>query len=198
MATNAQWMASPVRRVCCRPAIMGTRVASIAFDYRRVVGPVEVEAVLDEAIREARTDPGFVQRLSRMAVETKAPVGRFHDFVMDRIGTIDLKHGGITAITNLARLYAIEAGISENRTVERLRGAAAAGVLSDVEFDDLREALRVLWRIRLEHHVDLIEAGTDLDDNVDPASLRPISRRALGAALRVVADAQGRVAKRRG
>lgn len=203
MAENAAWRRTVggwrhrFGEYVADPEVMGTRVASIAFDYRRVVGPVNVEVVLDRVIRGATTDPAFMRRLMRMALENMAPVGRFRDIVTDRAGTVDLKQSGITLITNLARFFAIEAGISENRTVERLRGAAAAGVLSDTEFDDLREALRVLWRIRLEHHVDLIERGAEPDDNVDPTSLRPISRRALGAALHVVAGAQGRLARRR-
>ena len=44
-------------------------------------------------------------------------------------GRIDVKHEGITIVTNLARVYAIVAGLTENRTTERLRGAASAGTI---------------------------------------------------------------------
>jgi CBS domain-containing protein len=182
------------------PDVRGTRVACIAFDYRRVVGPVNLEENLDDMIRDARSDPGFMRRLAQTALENDAPVSRRHDIVTERggehPGTVDIKHGGITLVTNLARYYAVEAGISEDRTVERLRGAVASGVLSDEMFRDLRDALRVLWRIRLEHHADRLELGAPPDDNVDPTALRPIIRQALGASLRVVSDAQEYLAKR--
>jgi len=183
------------------PGIMGTRIAGIAFDYRRVLGPVDVEAVLDEVIRRARTDDAFMQRLARTVLETRAPLGRLRDVVTERggehVGTLDIKHGGITLVTNLARLYAIQAGISENRTVERLHGAASDGVITDGTRQDLEEALRVLWRIRLQHHVDQIEAGAEANDHVDPSSLRPMTRRTLAASLHIIAEAQERLAKDR-
>ena len=181
------------------PEIMGTRVSNIAFDYRRVAGAVDIEPALDEVIRSARDDPAFMRRLVATVLESRPPVGRFRDFVIERggehPGTVDVKHGGITVITNLARLHAIRAGITENRTLERLRGAATARVISESLRDELTEALRVLWRIRLEHHVERIERGAEPDDFVDPDALTEIGRRSLGAAFHAVAQAQASLAK---
>ena len=181
------------------PHMMGTRITNIAFDYRRVTGPVDIEPALDEVIRDARNDRSFVGRLVATVLETRPPVGRFRDVVATRggehPGTIDIKHGGITPITNLARLFALRAGITENRTLERLRGAAAAGVISDGLRLALTESFRLLWRVRLEHHVAQFEQGTQPDDFVDPASLTPISRRGMSAAFHTIASAQRSAAK---
>jgi len=113
-------------------------------------------------------------------------------------GTLDVKHAGITPITNLARFCAIDAGLTENRTVDRLRGAASAGRISDRLREDLEEGFRLLWRIRLEHHVMRVESGAPPDDFVDPETLRPIPRSSLGSALRLVAEAQAELARRYG
>jgi signal-transduction protein with cAMP-binding, CBS, and nucleotidyltransferase domain len=176
------------------PDPMGARIAGIAFDYRRVTGAVDVEATLDQEIRAARTDHGFVRRLATTALETVPPVGRRHDIEVKRrgelAGRVDVKREGITIVTNLARLYAIVAGSTRNRTIERLRSAADAGVIPGRTRDDLIEAFRLLWRVRLERHAELMAQGQSAHDLIDPTTLPRITERALGGALRVIADAQ--------
>jgi signal-transduction protein with cAMP-binding, CBS, and nucleotidyltransferase domain len=176
------------------PEMMGTRVASVAFDYRRVLGPVDIEPDLDEVIRDARADPAFLRRLWRTVTEIDVPVGRLRDVATERggdyPGTFDVKDGALTVVTNLARYLAIEAGVTENRTIDRLRAATATGSLSPERCEDLVEAFRLFWGIRLRQHLALIERGLEPHDHVDPGDLRPITRRALGAALAVIVEAQ--------
>jgi signal-transduction protein with cAMP-binding, CBS, and nucleotidyltransferase domain len=174
--------------------LMGARITGIAFDYRRVTGPVDIEPVLDEVIREAGRDRAFIHRLATTALESAPPVGKRSDIEVPRhgehAGRVDVKHEGITLVTNLARVYGIVAGVSENRTVERLRSAADAGVIDATTRDDLTEALRLLWRIRLERHSELAARAAPADDLVDPSLLPRVTERALGGSLRVIAEAQ--------
>ena len=51
-------------------------------------------------------------------------------------------------------------------------------------------AFGLLWRIRLERHTEMTARGERPDDLVDPTTLPRITERALGGALRVIADAQ--------
>lgn len=180
------------------PDQMGALVAGIAFDYRRVTGAVDIEPALDDVIRAASDDPGFIRRLATTAIKRSPPVGRFRDVIVERRGEhpgrIDIKHGGITIVTNLARIQAIRAGVTVNRTTERLRSAASAGVVADHTRQDLLEAFRLLWKIRLEQHAEQIERGEVPDDFVDPASLPPITGSALGGSFRAIAAAQKELA----
>lgn len=184
------------------PDLMGALVAGIAFDYRRVTGAVDIEPALDEVIRAASGDQGFIRRLAQTAIKQGPPVGRFRDVVVERRGEhpgrIDIKRGGITIVTNLARTHAIRAGVTVNRTIERLRSAASAGVIPDRTREDLTDAFRVLWRIRLEHHAEQIEHDEVPDDFVDPASLPPVTGAALGGSLRAIAAAQKELAEELG
>ena len=183
------------------PGVMGSHLTGIMFDYRRVTGTVEAEVALDEVIRGAHQDRAFMKRLATATVETRPPVGRRHAIDVkhgEQPGKLDVKHGAITPITNLARFYSIDAGLTENRTVARLRGAAAAGRITQRLRDDLEEAFRLAWRIRLEHHVLQSAAGESLDDFVAVESLRPISLSSLGEALRLVNEAQSSLAAEAG
>ena len=180
------------------PGITGSIFTSIVFDYRRVTGPLEIETELDELIRRARGDRNFLRHLARRALDRRPPTGFRGNLVVEgkgeHAGTLDVKHGGITLITNIARVLGIAAGLTERRTIKRLRGAATAGQIDTELQEGLEEAFGVLWRTRLEHHVRCWQSGRPLDDFVDPRTLGPLSRRALKEAFGIIARAQDMLA----
>jgi CBS domain-containing protein len=200
MASNPLWRRSvnawvaEFRARLADPGMDGKVFTSIALDYRRVAGSLDIESTLDGLIRQASRDPMFGRRLARTALELRPPTGFVRDFVVEargsQAGTLDLKHGGITPITNLARAYAVGSGRTGNRTLWRLREVSSMGVLDpDVSFG-LEEAFRLLWRVRLEHQAAQVGAGLPGDDAVNPRSLGPLTRRGLKDAFRLTARAQ--------
>ncbi len=176
------------------PGAMGSIFLSIAFDYRRVAGPLDIESWLDPMVRIAGRYPQFVRHLSRRALDERPPTGFFRDLVVEargeHAGTLDVKRRGITIIGNLARAYAIGAGLTEKRTIGRLRAATAKGALDAETAGALEEAFRFLWGVRIDHHVARLRAGRELDDFLDPAELGPVARRGLKEAFKVIARAQ--------
>jgi CBS domain-containing protein len=184
------------------PGLGGKAFTNIALDYRRVAGPLDVESTLDELIRGASHDPGFPRRLAHTAIEFRPPTGFFRDFVVEakgsHAGTLDVKHGGITPITNLARAHAVGAGLTNNRTLRRLRDVVATGAVDAELGAGLEEAFRLLWRVRLEHQAAQVRAGLPPDDAVDPGSLGPLTRRGLKEAFRLIQRAQRALASAMG
>jgi CBS domain-containing protein len=167
---------------------------SVIFDFRGVAGDVDAETPLNEAMKQALDRPLFLQHLARRALDLKPPIGFVGRLRVERggerAGTVDLKHGGILIIGNLARAYAIRAGLTAKRTVDRLRGAEQAGAIDAETREGLEEAFRFLWEVRLHHHVDQLRAGQGLDDFVDPKELGGVARQGLKEAFRIVANAQ--------
>src|SRR5436190_3611894 len=177
------------------PGAEGSILSSIVFDYRQIAGPLEAEPALDEVVRSApQAYPMFVRHLSRRALDLKPPTGFFRDLVVEakgeHAGRLDIKHGGITIVTNLARAYDIRTGRSDKGTLERLRVASEAGQISEGSREALEETFRLLWAIRLEHQVAQHRAGEAADDFVDPQELGPVRRRALKEAFRIIAAEQ--------
>lgn len=182
------------RRWMNEPDLNARILSSIGFDFRRVAGPLDAEPPLDAAVREARAHPAFVELLARGALTLKPPTGFLRDLVVEgkgeHAGQLDVKHGGITIITNLARAVGIAAGSASKGTLPRLDAAAAAGTLNAQVARELSEAFRFLWQIRLRHQVAQVEAGTAPDDFVDPKALGPLDRSALKESFRVIRAAQ--------
>jgi CBS domain-containing protein len=208
MASNPLWRrpvtawVAEFRTRLADPGLAGKVFTSIALDYRRVAGSLDIESILDGLIRQASRDPRFARRLARTALELRPPTGFVRDFVVEargsHAGTLDVKHGGITPITNLARAYAVGRGLTGNRTLWRLREMSAMGVVdADVSFG-LEEAFRLLWRVRLEHQAAQVRAGLPGDDAVNPRSLGLLTRRGLKDAFRLTARAQRALASEMG
>ena len=175
---------------------------SVVFDFRRVAGDLDAEAPLNEAMTLAVERPVFLQHLARRGLDLKPPIGFVGRLRVERggerPGTVDLKRGGILIIGNIARAYAIRAGITAKRTVDRLRGAEQSGEIDGETREGLEEAFRFLWDVRLRHHVELLRAGQELDDFVDPKDLGGVARQGLKEAFRIVAHAQKGLALKTG
>ncbi len=159
-----------------------------------MAGPLDAEPTLDRAIRTARERPEFVRHLGRRALELKPPTGFFRDLVVEHrgehAGRLDIKRGGILIVNNLARVYAVQAGVAAKGTPARLGAAVGAGALDSDVARELIEAFRFLWEVRLQHQTVQVHAGAVPDDFVDPAALGPVSRSGLKEAFRAVARAQ--------
>jgi CBS domain-containing protein len=176
------------------PGADGSIASSIVYDYRQVAGPLRVEAAFDAVVRTAKDHPGFLRHLARRALGHGPPTGFLRDLVVEaggeHAGHLDVKHGGITIVTSLARAVATGAGLTERRTIERLRAAAAAGTVDPRTADELIEAFGFLWDVRLTHQVAQVRAGDPADDFISPATIGPVARTGLKEAFRVIGRAQ--------
>jgi CBS domain-containing protein len=179
-----------------------TVLSSIGYDFRRVSGPLDAEPTLDAAVRTARAKPAFVRQMARRALDLRPPTGFLRDLVVeakgDHAGRLDIKHRGITIVNNLARVWALRAGVTKKDTIGRLHGAAAAGAADERVATDLVEAFHFLWDVRLSHQAQQVAADTTPDDFVDPATLGSFTRSGLKEAFRVIARAQRQLATEEG
>ena len=164
--------------------------SSIAFDHRRVSAAARHRTHAPCRDRGgARRYPDFLRHLARRALDetTHRVQAQPRGGVEGRArGALDIKHGGVTIVANLARLYAMRAGRPEMSTLARLDAAEETGQIMHEQRLALEEAFRLLWQIRLEHQVRQVRANTRPDDFVDPAELGPIVRLGLKEAFRII------------
>ena len=196
LARNRQWRMSEadwkrVFRDCLEQPDRSHLVrAAVAFDFRHVLGGLQIVRPLVEIEREAPAHPDFLRRLARTATDFQPPLGFRGKLQVDEDGRIDLKRGGVVPIANLARFHALQSGVTVSSTIPRLRAAAHAGSLEGERAAALEEAFELVTRLRLEHQAAEVEAGQPPSNRVDPADLAPLARGQLRSALRLVAEAQ--------
>jgi len=170
----------------------GPAVGSPAVGSPAVGGP--------DGLWEARARPGpeLMRLLARFALSFRPPTGFLRDFVVEhsgeRRGRLDIKHGGLIPIVDLARWAGMAAGVTSASTVERLQAAEAAGTLESTQARTLMEAFGFIFSLRLDHQVEQLRRGEEPDDFIDPKTLNPLARSYLREAFRAVASVQSGLA----
>lgn len=205
MAMNANWRLTlsqwkeTFRRWIDQPEPKALMLLSVFFDLRPVHGPADLFDVLQTTILERTAKNRIFQaHMARNALTHEPPIGFFRNFVLVRGGdhhhTLDLKHRGVAPIIDLARVYALAAGVRPVNTFDRLAAAADAGTLSRDGVQDLTDALEFVALTRLRHQARMIREGQKADNFLAPEELSGFERNHLKAAFAVVKTMQGSMA----
>jgi CBS domain-containing protein len=151
-------------------------------------------APVADVLWEARGHPDLQRLVARFALSFRPPTGFLRDFVVEhsgeRRGQLDIKHGGMIPIVDLARWAGVDAGVPSASTVERLRAAEAAGTLDKTQARTLMEAFGYIFSLRLDHQLEQLRQGQPPDDFISPKTLNPLARSYLREAFRAVASVQ--------
>ncbi len=206
MATNQRWRLTVEQwherfaAWSAEPDPDSVLYAAIFHDMRHLAG----EPRLTEEVRRlaaASVSARLLGHLGAQALRMGPPLGFFRGFVLEREGehrdTLDIKRG-ITAVVQLARLYALRSGSAALTTRSRIAEAAAAGAVDNDTAGDLADALELMSYRRLHHQVAQTRAGQEPDNRLAPADLTERQRRNLKDAFAIVRSAQQRLAYRLG
>src|SRR5690242_3306883 len=170
-------------------------LTSVLADSRPVWSSgASADAATGGGLWDGQPTPGLLRMLARFALSFRPPTGFLRDFVVEhsgeRRGQLDIKHGGMIPIVDLARWAGMAAGVASASTRERLRAAEAAGTMDSAEAQTLTEAFGFIFSLRLDHQVEQLRRGEEPDDFIDPRALNPLARSYLREAFRAVASVQ--------
>ncbi len=163
--------------------------AALLFDFRKVAGALDVSP-LEGAMGRAARNPAFLRLLARAAVERRPPAS----LRLRGEGTLDLKAQGITPVVLLARCYGLEVGAPARATLDRLRAARGAGLVSPEAYESVANAYRFLLGLRLRHQLRLLAEGRPATSEVRLSDLGAIERTRLKDAFRAVKRWQDKAA----
>lgn len=178
--------------------------AQVFFDFRAVFGAGDgweglAERVRATALSSAHGSARLHVHLAALATFREPPVGFFRGLVVERSGeyanTLDIKRGGTAAVVQMARLYAIAAGVDATDTASRLRAAAGQSV-SAQGAADLLDAYEYLSDLAMRHQVQQLRAGERPDYHIDPKRLPERDRAALRDAFGVIKSQQAALAQK--
>lgn len=200
-ARSPQWVRSvsgwgrECRRVLERPERKEAMLAAHYFDMRVVYGDnTLLDPLRAKAVEQARQHMGFMAQMAENAIATAPPLGFFRQLVLTQGGehadTLDIKKQGLLPITSLARVFALQAGVSNLHTLDRLRAATDAGILNRDDSANLCGAYETLALLRARHQVEQIKRGEAPDNYIPPRCLSPLERGHLKDAFAVIATMQ--------
>jgi CBS domain-containing protein len=207
MASNPKWR-QPLRiwrkyftNWIERPEPMALMLSSVFFDLRALHDPEGLFQELSEHVQEqSRGNRIFLAYMTANALKHRPPLGFFRNFVLihggDHDHTFDIKHRGTVPIIDLARVYALSAGIGEVNTIERLKAAGKAQALSRDGAANLVDAMELIGTLRMQHQARQLREGKNADNYLSPNALSPLERGHLKDAFSLINTMQESLGQR--
>lgn len=160
---------------------------NIVFDFRALYGNGSLaDALRDWLLGYTRDERVFLRFMIGNALQVEPPLGILRTFVTDDDpryrGTFDLKLRGTRLFVDIARTFALGAGIGDTGTAARLRLAARPLKLNARQVDAMIDAFHFLQLLRLRQRDT--PSGMALVNRIDPDTLNEVEQRMLKEALR--------------
>ena len=168
---------------------------TVFFDLRAVHGQLELlQALRQDVLAHTPQKSLFLAHVVNNAQRQRPPLNLFGQIASSHsgahAGTVDLKNHAITPIVDLARICALESGLLEVNTRDRIEKASKRGELSESSSRDLRDAFEFVSRLRIAHQTLCMRRGLEPDNHLHLQELSNFERGHLRDALSVIQSLQ--------
>lgn len=136
---------------------------AIFSDAHAVAGNRELLTPIAEHLRDSMRDRMLIlSDFTRPALQFSVPLTLFGNVKSAKDG-LDIKRGGIFPIVHGIRTLALEYAIEEKNTFERIEALRNKRILEPETADNLNEALKLFFKIRLNQQLSKQEALNNID-----------------------------------
>jgi CBS domain-containing protein len=173
----------------------------IFFDFRPLHGDEALALELREHFSRLIPDyPTFLGFLANMLVRNRPPLGFFGGVAVERSGEhkdgLNLKIKAVAPLVDLARLFALEKGIRQASTMDRLEALRGGTTLISELVDELQYAFESVTLLRVHHQYRQMEAGQPIDNFIRLDGLSNLERQSLKNTFRLIIRIQDLVMDR--
>ena len=197
MATSDKWRQpcsvwiSYFKKWIHTPEPQALMYSSIFFDLRCIYGNQNLLLRLHKEIKTMiNANKMFLAFMAANATQITPPLGLFRRFVLEKHGTekkaLNMKKRGIMPCTDIARVFALDAGIFQINTRDRFRFSYQMKIISKEAYRDLTDAYDFLSMVRLKHQALKIKNQQQPDNFVEPIELSSLERRHLKDAFEII------------
>jgi CBS domain-containing protein len=172
MASNPEWCHSLsewkhlTERWITMPSPDHTVFFGVFQDLRVLHGDVAFQEELQTHLCECtNSNTIFFPNMARTIAGFKPPLGIFGRFLVEKkgeqSGKLDLKKGGLFALTRGVGLLALEAGFTGGTTWDKLERLKHLNYISGSDLDTIRDSFTYLMKIRLERQLRALSYGQE-------------------------------------
>jgi CBS domain-containing protein len=189
----ADWVATPTP-----DAILN---ALTFFDFRPVYGDqVLAEDLRTYVIGILKDQKVFLGHLANMAIKNTPPIGFFKSFVVEKDGAhkneLNLKVKGVAPLVDIIRLFALERGIRETSTLERIATLRGTHTIVQEYADEFEHAFEFIMLLRIHHQFSQLSVGGAPDNFIDPNKLSGLEKRSIKDAFHLITKVQDLIIER--
>jgi CBS domain-containing protein len=168
----------------------------VFYDFRPIHGKVSLAEDLREFVIKAMEGKKlFFGYMANKVLEFTPPIGFFKTFVVEKSGEhkdqFDLKVKGITPLLNAVRLFAMEKGLREASTLERLEALRRRHSIVRDHFEEIEHAFEFVMLLRIHHQFEQIQQGLPPDNFINPNDLSNLERKTLKESFNLMSRIQG-------
>jgi CBS domain-containing protein len=207
MASNRAWRL-PLRawkdlyqKWITNPTPQAVLASLIFFDFRPIWGEFDfAESLRDYLVSMIEDQQVFLGFMANSIIKNRPPIGFFKTFVVDKSGEhkdeLNLKIKGLSPIVDVVRLFALEKGVRETSTLERISALKDRHTIVAANADELEYAFEFIMLLRIHNQLQQIEAGRPSDNFINPDKLSGLEKRMIKDAFRLVSKMQDLIIER--
>jgi CBS domain-containing protein len=171
------------------------------FDFRPMYGEFSLAEALRDDLNSLLVDQKvFLGYLANMAIKNTPPIGFFKSFVVEKGGEhkdeLNLKIKGLAPLVDIIRLFALEKGIRETSTLERIETLRNKHTIAEEYADDFEHAFEFLMLLRIHHQYRQMSSGQEPDNFINPNRLSNLEKRSIKEAFQLISKVQDMIIER--
>jgi CBS domain-containing protein len=187
------WITSPTADAVLRSLIF--------FDFRPIYGEARLAEELREYLNSQLEDQRvFLGYLANKIVKNRPPIGFLKSFVVEKSGEhkdeLNLKLKGIAPIVDIARLFALERGVAETSTLERIESLKGRHTFIDEYAEELEHAFDFLMLLRINRQFEQMKEGREPDNFINPNSLSNLEKKTMKDSFQLISRLQDLIIER--
>ncbi|MGE5172505.1 MAG: DUF294 nucleotidyltransferase-like domain-containing protein [Betaproteobacteria bacterium] len=207
MASNPQWR-QPLRvwkkyfsTWIATPTSDAVLNSLAFFDFRPMYGELSLAETLRDDLNSLLKDQKvFLGYLANMAIKNTPPIGFLKSFVVEKGGEhkdeLNLKIKGLAPLVDIIRLFALEKGIRETSTLERIETLRSRHTIVEEYADDFEQAFEFIMLLRIHHQYEQISSGEVPDNFINPNRLSNLEKRSIKEAFQIISKVQDLIIER--
>lgn len=173
----------------------------IFFDFRPIHGDTDLATGLRDSLAAMLEGQKlFLGYMANTIINNMPPIGFFKSFIVDKSGKhkdeFDLKIKGIAPLVDAVRLFALERGVKETSTLERISALRGIHTIVKEYADELEHAFEFIMLLRIHHQFEEISAGRIPDNFINPGKLTNLEKRTIKDAFHLISKMQGVIIER--
>ena len=171
------------------------------FDVRAVHGETQLlDWLKAHTLPMAADSKVFLGYIANQAIKNMPPIGFLKTFVVEKSGEhkdqLNMKIKGLAPLIDLVRLFALEKGIKETSTIERINILRDKHTIVQEYADELAHAFEFMMLLRIQHQLDQLKEGKEIDNFINPNNLSNLEKRIAKETFQLISKIQDVIIER--
>ena len=171
------------------------------FDFRAVHGETRLlDWLKDFTLSMAKDSKIFLGYVANLAIKNMPPIGFLKTFVVEKSGEhkdkLNMKVKGLAPLVDIVRLFALEKGIEETSTIERINALRDKHTIIKEYADELLHSFDFIMLLRIQHQFEQLKEEKDINNFINPNNLSNLEKRIAKETFQLISRIQDLIIER--